>query len=433
MAEIAEPTAVTSTPDRSGRVALPALIAASGISALGNGLTMVAVPWFVLVTTGSAAKTGLAGAATSVAIVIAGIFGGTLVDRLGFKLASIIADLASGVTIALIPTLYFLDLLSFWMLLLLVFLGAVLDAPGNAARRAMIPELVKRARSTLERANSAMQFAQLTTGDLFAPMIAGILIGLIGAASILFIDAGTFAVSMLIVALAVRNPPVSTASAVAETSDADSTKGSYFSELREGLRYVLNDSFLSILIPMSVVINFLISPLFVIALPVLANETFDSSRALGIMLAGFGAGAGAGTLAYGAFGHRMRRYTVYWGAIAGISVGLWLLTAAAGVWIATLATVLIGIAVGPVNAAGMVIMQIRVPERIMGRVLGLLYASSSLATSLGLVIGGVVVQWFGVTTAFIASSIGVTLCAFWVRLSPALRAVADELEAGRPS
>lgn len=430
MAETAEPTVAILAPSRSDRIALPALIAASGISALGNGLTLLAVPWFVLVTTGSAARTGLAGAVTAIAFVVAGIFGGTLVDRLGFKRASIVSDLASGVTIVLIPTLYFLDLLSFWLLLLLVFLGAVLDSPGNAARRAMIPGLVRRAGSTLERANSAMQFAQLTTGDLLAPLLAGILIGVIGAASILFIDAATFAVSLLIVAIAVRSPArVESTSGTPDTFEPVSS--SYVSELFEGLRYVASDSFLRVILPMSIAINFLISPLFVVVLPVLANDTFDSPRALGFMAAGFGAGAGVGTLVYGALGHRVRRYTVYWSAIAAVSGALWLLATAGEVWVATLATVLVGLAAGPINAAGMVIMQIRVPERIMGRVLGLLFASSGIATPLGLLAGGVVVEWYGVTTAMVASSTGVTLCALWVRLSPALRALADELEAGR--
>lgn len=431
MAEIAEATVTTPERTLSDRLSLPALVLASGISALGNGLTFLAVPWFVLVTTGSAAQTGLAGAAAAAASVVAGILGGTLVDRLGFKRASILSDLASGVTIALIPTLYFLDLLSFWALLALVFLGAVLDSPGNAARRAMIPGLVKRAGSTLERANSAMQFAQLTTGDFLAPMLAGVLIGVIGAASILYIDAATFAVSLLIIATLIRNPPRVVEDVVDATDGAGSGRSSYFSDLREGLRYVVADSFLSVIIPMSAAINFLISPLFVVALPVLANETFGSPSALGIMSAGLGAGAGMGTLAYGAFGHRIRHHTVYWGAIASVSGALWLLSIASEIWVATLATVLLGLAAGPINAAGMVIMQLRVPERMMGRVLGLLFASSALATPLGLVIGGVTVEWFGVTVAIVASSIGVTLCAFWVRLSPALRAVADELEEGR--
>ncbi|HEX2281926.1 MAG TPA: MFS transporter [Thermomicrobiales bacterium] len=428
MSEIAETVNVNAPRPMSDRFSLPALVAASGISELGNGLTILAVPWFVLVTTGSAALTGLSGAAAAVATVVAGIFGGTLVDRLGFKRASILSDLASGVTVALIPTLYLLHLLEFWMILVLVFLGTLLDGPGNAARRAMIPGVVRRAGSTLERANAAMQFATLSTGDFLAPLAAGVLIGLIGAASVLYIDAATFAASMLIVAVAV---PVARRAEESGVEAASAGRSSYFAELKEGVRYVFTDSFLSVVIPISIAVNFLISPLFVVALPVLANDVFGSPRALGIMAAGVGAGAGVGTILYGAFGHKVKRYTVYWAAIAGISVGLWLLAFSSVLWMAVVATVIMGLAAGPVNAVGMVIIQIRVPERMMGRVLGLLYAGSGLATPLGLVVGGVVVQWYGVTAAMVASSVGVTLCVFWILFSRSLRAVAAEMEEGR--
>ena len=408
----------------SDRLALPALITATGVSALGNGLTMLAVPWFVLVTTGSAARTGLAGAMTAAAMVVAGVLGGTLVDRLGFKRASIVSDFASGVTVALIPTLYFLDLLSFWLLLALVFLGAVLDGPGASARRAMIPGLVKRAGSTLERANSAMQFAQLTTGDLLAPLAAGLLISFIGAASVLYVNTGTFVISMLIVAIAI---PGATRAIEQADEDGDGAS-SYFSELREGFSYVLTDPFLRRVIPISVIANFLVAPMFVVVLPVLANETFDSARAFGVMASGFGAGAGIGTILYGAFGHRIPRFTVYWGALAGLAAGLWLLSASTAIWMAVLATFLAGFAVGPVNAAGMVIMQARVPERMMGRVFGLLFAGSGLATPAGLIIGGVVVQAFGATLAIVSAAAGITLCGIWVRLSRSLKQLIDETE-----
>ncbi len=418
------------TPTRRDRLPLTALVAASCISSLGNGLTLLAVPWFVLVTTGSAARTGLAGAASAIAFIVAGFLGGTLVDRLGFKRASVVSDLASGLTVALIPTLYLLDLLSFWVLLGLVFLGAVLDGPGQAARRAMIPGLVRRAGSTLERANSAMQFAQLTTGEFLAPLLAGVFITLIGAASVLYLNSATFAASLLIVALAVRIP--SGREAADATAVRHSPKrSSYVADLTEGLRYVFTDSFLAVVIPISVAVNFLVSPLFVVALPVLANDVFDSPAALGVMAAGFGAGAGVGTLAYGAVGHRLRHYTVYWGALVGVALGLGVLTIASDLWVATLAIVLMGFAVGPVNTVGMVIIQTRVPERMMGRVLGLMSAFSSLATPLGLLTGGLVVDWYGVTTMMVGSCVGVTLCALWILISPAVRAMAAELEAER--
>src|SRR4051812_12915833 len=90
--------------DRS-RLPLVALVAAHGISLTGNVLTLIALPLFVLAETGSAAATGLTGAAATVPVVLGGAFGGALVDRLGYRRASVLADLASGVSIGLVPLL----------------------------------------------------------------------------------------------------------------------------------------------------------------------------------------------------------------------------------------------------------------------------------------------------------------------------------------
>jgi MFS family permease len=79
------------------------LLTANAISLVGNVLSAIAIPWFVLQTTGSATQTGITGIFTVLPVVLAGFLGGTLVDRLGYKRTSIIADLASGFTVALIP------------------------------------------------------------------------------------------------------------------------------------------------------------------------------------------------------------------------------------------------------------------------------------------------------------------------------------------
>ncbi len=80
------------------RASLPiyAMLGATALSQVGNMLTFVAVPWFVLQTTGSAARTGIAGGAVALAAVLASLFGGPVVDRLGFKRTSVVSDLASG-------------------------------------------------------------------------------------------------------------------------------------------------------------------------------------------------------------------------------------------------------------------------------------------------------------------------------------------------
>ena len=126
-------------------VPLYSLFLANAISLVGNVFSLIAIPWFVLQTTGSATQTGITGFFTILPVVLAGFFGGTLIDRLGYKRTSIIADLASCVTTALIPILYITIGLEFWQLIILVLLGALLDAPGGTARAALLPELAEQA------------------------------------------------------------------------------------------------------------------------------------------------------------------------------------------------------------------------------------------------------------------------------------------------
>ena len=74
---------------------LIALLAGNVVSLIGNALVIVALPWFVLQTTGSAAQAGLVGFAQVLPAFFAGVFGGTLVDRFGYKSMAIVSDLVS--------------------------------------------------------------------------------------------------------------------------------------------------------------------------------------------------------------------------------------------------------------------------------------------------------------------------------------------------
>ena len=82
-------------------------LAANAISLIGNHLTVLAVPWFVLETTGSAAKTGVVVFFSALPAVLAMFFGGPIIDRIGYKRTSVISDICSGVTVVLIPLLYY--------------------------------------------------------------------------------------------------------------------------------------------------------------------------------------------------------------------------------------------------------------------------------------------------------------------------------------
>src|SRR5262245_55601002 len=78
---------------------LVVLLAASAVSITGNVFTMLAVPWFVLETTGSAARPGVAAAVSTLPIVISAAFAGTVVDHVGLRRASVISDVVSGLIV----------------------------------------------------------------------------------------------------------------------------------------------------------------------------------------------------------------------------------------------------------------------------------------------------------------------------------------------
>src|ERR687888_943454 len=177
------------------------LLTAEGISQVGNMMTIVAGPWFVLQTTGSAAKTGLVGAALALGLLVP-ILGGPLVDRLGYRRGSVLADLVSGATVASIPALHLAGLLQYWHIVVLVFILTSVNSQGDTARLALVPALARLAHIPVERVN-ARDRAIVRLGSVLGPFLAGALIAGIGAVNVLFVDAGTFSISALLVAAGV--------------------------------------------------------------------------------------------------------------------------------------------------------------------------------------------------------------------------------------
>jgi MFS family permease len=392
-------------------VPIYALLAASAVSQVGNVLTFVAVPWFVLQTTGSAALTGISGGAIALAGVLAAFFGGPLVDRVGFKPTSILADLASGVTVAAIPLLYHTVGLEFWHLLVLVFLGSLLDAPGTTARQGLLPDLAGRAGMPLERANSAYQAIQRAS-FLVGPPLAGFLIVVIGASNVLWVDAATFAVSALAIAAAVPS---------AERRDEPGDREGYLAELLAGLHFIRRDRLIFTIVVAAVVLNFLDSPVFSVVLPVYAERTFGSAVALGTMLAGFGGGSLLGAVFYGAVGHRMPRQATFTVALAVLGLPYWVLTTMPPLPVAVAALAVFGLASGPINPIIFTSLQERTPPAMLGRAIGALYALALAAAPLGTVVAGFALEAAGLGTVLVAVAACYLVTVVALLLNPALR------------
>ncbi len=78
----------------------------------GSQMTMLALPWFVLTTTGSAGRMAIVLAVESASLAIFGFLSGNVAARLGPRRTMLIADAARAPLVALVPLLHALDVLT---------------------------------------------------------------------------------------------------------------------------------------------------------------------------------------------------------------------------------------------------------------------------------------------------------------------------------
>lgn len=396
-------------PITANRLPVYALMGANAVSLVGNQLSSLAIPWFVLVTTGSATKTGLVAFCTILPTVIAALLGGALVDRLGAKRMSVVADLLSGITVAVIPLLYATVGLAFWQLLVLVFLGALLDAPGDTARSALFPDLATAAGLRLERANASYQAVQRFS-QLLGPPLAGILIAWIGTTNVLWLDAATFAVSAVAVAAVIPNLTV-----------ARDGASRYRDEVREGWDFLRHDRLLRALVATVALTNLLDAALSAVVMPVYVERRFGDARDLGYIRAGFGAAAFASSLLFGAIGHRLPRRGAYVGAFILAAVPLWALVPLPPLAVAIASRIVTGIGAGPLNPILSTIFQERVPPELRGRVFGATTAAVLVAAPGGVLLAGYALEAFGLRTVLAVIAAVYLLVTMSMLLAPSLR------------
>src|SRR4051794_28801699 len=177
---------------------LLALTAAELISRLGSQFTNLALPWFVLVTTGSATKMGIVFAVELVPFVLFGVPAGAIVDRLGPRTTMLVSDLARAPIIALVPFLHAVGGLSYGIILAVAAAHGLFSTAYFTCQRVAIPSIVGTDEQLVARANSLLEGATNFT-NFAGPGLAGVLISLIGATNVMWIDALSYLVSFALV------------------------------------------------------------------------------------------------------------------------------------------------------------------------------------------------------------------------------------------
>jgi MFS family permease len=365
-----------------------ALLAAEVISTTGAQMTWVALPWFVLVTSGSATKTTFVAAAEVIGIAVLGLPGGRLLGRLGARRTMMACDAARTPLMAVIPVLHWTGGLSFPILLSVSFALGAFTAPYLAARMVIVPELLGEDEEEVTEANALFQAATRAT-LLAGPALAGILIGVVGATSVLLIDAATYLVSLVLVGGFVpHRPPI---------EQAEEHRS-----LRTGFRFIGRERLLRVWWP-AFALGDAAWTAFFVAVPVLVLTRFGHHPGVvGWLIASFGVGALVGNaISFRLLTRRFEGLGVIAACAMGQAAPLWLL------WLPLPAIALSalifasGIANGLVNPSLHAIVTLRIPPPLRPNVLATAMVGWALVNPLGLFVTGPVLDSFGTTPVLI--------------------------------
>ncbi|MEV2243590.1 MFS transporter [Streptomyces sp. NPDC049970] len=384
--------------DRGRTTPLAAVLAANAVSTAGTSLTLIGVPWFVLETTGSAGRAGVVAFCATLPIVVAALVGGPVIDRLGRRRVAVASDTVCAAAVAAVPLLHFAGALEFWILCTLMALNGLAHTPGNTARYVLVPDLADHAGTTLARAASL--FDAVSRGArMVGAALAGVLIAVVGAESVLLLDAATFALSALLVAAGVRG----VRAAEPRKADAPVSPRTYRAELREGYAFLLGNRLLLAVVVMVMFMNGTDQGWNAVLLPVHAEGELGGSTDLGLLTALFGAGGLTGALLYGSVGHRFSRRTVFTVCVVLCGAPRFAVAALTGTALPLAVTMALGgIAGGMLNPILTTVTYERVPEELRSRVSGALTAGCELAMPVGGLAAGLLVETMGATGALLS-------------------------------
>jgi MFS family permease len=377
---------------------LLALLTAELVSRLGSQFTSLALPWFVLVTTHSTSRMGLVFAVELAPIALFGIPSSALVARLGPKRWMATMDALRAPVVAAVPFLHAVGGLSFGLILLLGALHGTLSCGYFAAQRTILPALVGEDEQRLAQANGLVEGTTNLT-NLLGPALGGVLITLLGAANVMWLDAGSYVVSALVIG-SIRL----VRAADAETEDAGGVLA--------GLRYLRRDTLLLRVSLSSLVFGFMF-PMLAASFPVLAYEQYHrNARVAGALFAVIGAGQVVGSLLTYRLVTRMRPMLL--ASLAALATGppLWLLVPHTPIWLVGIALAVVGSSVPLINAPYIGMLQVRVPAALRGHVLQALITINQLLGPVGYVVAGTLFAAIGLHATYAVMAVLGTFATF---------------------
>ena len=373
-------------------------------SVSGFQMLMFSQGWLTYELTGSALYLGYIGLANASAAIALNLFGGVFADKLNKRWLIFYTQLTTAALIFLLGALTITGVVQVWHIICLAFAAGAVNAFDQPARQALYPHLIDR---KVMVSAVALNSAVWQGTRIVAPAVAGFIIQITGTSSAIFLAGAGFIV-MAMVILFLQVPRIESRSS-----------GSPLEDIVEGLKFIKGNSIFGFLIGMTF-FNSFFGMAYITMMPAFAVDILKvGANGQGLLMSVGGIGALLVTMWLGSVGNFQRKgLLIVGGGLAfGLSVAAFALTSrfVGSYPLALTLMVVMGISSSMYMISIMSSLQILVPDRMRGRVMGF-YGMTWSIMPLGGAQAGAIAEFVGVP---VAVAIGGALVAAFA-IGPAL-------------
>ena len=369
-------------------------------------LYFIAMAWLVFELSNSPLDLGLLGAATAVPNILATLIGGLVADRVNRRTILILTTGISTVLMLLLAALDATGLVRVWHVLLISGLLGLVQGFDFPARSSIFPSLIEPKQMLSAVALNSL----LWQGSrMIFPAIGGILIALTDT-SLIFVLCGLGFITMLMVLCWL------------EVVQVIQAKADPWHEFKEGLRFVLHHRLFLTLILLTWISMFF-GTSYIQIMPIFADILQSGERGYGLLISATGVGSVAGNLFISRFqqSRRLGLMMLSCAALAPFSligfslVAGTLANVAGAFWLASLFAVMTAAFSSVFLVSSMTVLQLKVPDKLRGRVMGIHSITWSMI-ALGGLIAGALASKFSAPVAVVIGAVIVLSSVIWVTI-----------------
>jgi len=369
-------------------------------------LYFIAMAWLVFELSNSPLDLGLLGAATAVPNILATLIGGLVADRVNRRTILILTTGISTVLMLLLAALDATGLVLVWHVLLISGLLGLVQGFDFPARSSIFPSLIEPKQMLSAVALNSI----LWQGSrMIFPAIGGILIALTDT-SLIFVLCGLGFITMLMVLCWL------------EVVQVIQAKTDPWIEFKEGLRFVLHNRLFLTLILLTWISMFF-GTSYIQIMPIFADILQSGERGYGLLISATGVGSVAGNLFISRFqqSRRLGLMMLSCAALAPFSligfslVAGTLANVAGAFWLASLFAVMTAAFSSVFLVSSMTVLQLKVPDKLRGRVMGIHSITWSMI-ALGGLIAGALASKFSAPVAVVIGAVIVLSSVIWVTI-----------------